>query len=78
MAIETVTTENSTYQVDWVQGAIRRMRGAYSPTPWQGKDGLWQAATITRRGDDRMFIEWADRPGATLTSPILLTSEVDA
>jgi hypothetical protein len=67
---QTITTQNSTYEVDWDPGRIRRLAGSSDPTPYQGTDGLWQDAAVTIVADC-LWIEWADRPGqATITSPI--------
>jgi|GEM_PF-4829879 hypothetical protein len=67
----TITTQNSTYEVDWDPCRIRRLTGTADPTPHQGPDGEWQDASLTLTPANQLYIEWADRPGlATVTSPI--------
>ena len=46
-----VATMNSTYEFDMVERKVRRVEGAYDPTPRFGEDGEWRefyAEDITR------------------------------
>ena len=67
-----VRTQNSIYEIDREGGLIRRVSGFLDPTPLQGVDGLWQAARVTVEPFiGGLRIEWLDRPGVTLTSPVV-------
>lgn len=75
--IERISTLNSTYEVDFIGGRIRRTSGRNAPTPNQGDDGVWQAATIEERDDGSLLIDWADTARSwTLTSPVTHREEV--
>lgn len=70
-AVRTVTTVNSTYEINEADHMIRRLHGANDPTPRQGADGDWQEYQSIEPYFHGLLITWGadqDRSRCTWTS----------
>ena len=81
--MRTVTTANSTYQINETDRLIRRLQGVNDPTPRQGADGAWKAYRTLGLMFDGLLIVWGDNPdgsaATTWTSKVMAdTSEATA
>jgi len=73
--MRTVTTANSTYQINETDRLIRRLQGVNDPTPRQGADGAWKAYRTLGLMFDGLLIVWGDNPdgsaATTWTSKVM-------
>lgn len=77
--MRTVSTENSTYEIDESNKLIRRVHGVNDPTQRQGEDGEWKEYLGIMFTGGGILIQWGwngdSSAKCTLTSNIVSNNE---
>ena len=63
--MRTVTTANSTYEINDADHLIRRVLGANDPTPRQGMDGQWRSYVELMPHFGGLLIVWGTNDDGT-------------